>query len=170
MLETNTLTTLYINYTSIHFFKLKFQKNENTPMLWGKNCHFYNTLIFSVLSPRNIFSLSLCRYWDRIYSPCIFNKIFSKLFLFIYFFGITDTVAGKAELCNWALSMIFFLFRAAPIAYGSSQAKGSNWNLYNSHSNAGSEPHLWPTPQLTAMPDLWPTERGQGSNPQPQGY
>ena len=33
------------------------------------------------------------------------------------------------------------------------------------HGNAGSEPCLWPTPQLTATPGPWPTERGQGSNP-----
>ena len=29
---------------------------------------------------------------------------------------------------------------------------------------------LWPTPQLTAMPDPWPAEQGQGSNPHPHGY
>ena len=47
----------------------------------------------------------------------------------------------------------FFLFRA----YGGSQARG--WiravvaRLCHSHSNLGSEPPLWPTPQLTATPD-----------------
>ena len=39
--------------------------------------------------------------------------------------------------------------------------------LRQSHSNAGSEPSLPPTPELTAMPDPQLTERGQGSNPQP---
>ena len=40
----------------------------------------------------------------------------------------------------------FFLFRAAPVAYGSFQARG--WmeaaaaRLHHSHSNAGSEPNL----------------------------
>ena len=33
----------------------------------------------------------------------------------------------------------------------------------DSHSNAGSEPRLQPTLQLTAMPDPYPTERGQSS-------
>ena len=33
-----------------------------------------------------------------------------------------------------------------------------------------SVPPLQPTPQLTATPDPQPTERGQGSNPQPHGY
>ena len=37
--------------------------------------------------------------------------------------------------------------------------------LYQSHTNAGSEPHLQPTPQLTAMLDPYPTERGQRLNP-----
>ena len=41
--------------------------------------------------------------------------------------------------------------------------------LRQRHSNAGSEPHLQPTPQLMAMPDPQPTERSQGSNQQPHG-
>ena len=53
---------------------------------------------------------------------------------------------------------IFCLFlRAAPTAYGGSQARGGMRAvaavLHHSHSNAGSEPPLQPTPQLTAMPD-----------------
>ena len=31
------------------------------------------------------------------------------------------------------------------------------------------EPQQWPTPQLMATLDPWPTEQGQGSNPQPHG-
>ena len=44
----------------------------------------------------------------------------------------------------------FFFFRATPLAYGGSQSRG--WigataaSLQHSHSNSGSEPHLWPTP------------------------
>ena len=49
----------------------------------------------------------------------------------------------------------FFLFMAAPVAYGSSQ--GLNWScscsLRHSHSNARSELHLQPMLQLVAMPD-----------------
>ena len=41
--------------------------------------------------------------------------------------------------------------------------------LRQSHSNAGSDPRLRPTPQLMATPDSQPTEQGQGSNPQPHG-
>ena len=46
---------------------------------------------------------------------------------------------------------------AAPAAYGGSQARGRigavATGLRQSHSNAGSEPRLQPTPQLTATPD-----------------
>ena len=56
---------------------------------------------------------------------------------------------------------IFFFFglfvfsRAPPTAYGGSQAWGPIGSVATSlcHSNLGSKPRLWPTPQLTAMPD-----------------
>ena len=41
--------------------------------------------------------------------------------------------------------------------------------LCQSHSNARSEPHLRPIPQLTAIPDPSPTEQSQESNLQPHG-
>ena len=51
----------------------------------------------------------------------------------------------------------FLLFRATPAAYGSSQARGRIGaiaaGLCHNHGNTGSEPHLWPTPQLTAILD-----------------
>ena len=47
---------------------------------------------------------------------------------------------------------------AAPEAHGGSQARGLIGviaaGLRQSHSNAKSKPHLRPTPQLTAAPDL----------------
>ena len=53
--------------------------------------------------------------------------------------------------------IIFAFLRAAPTVYGSSQARGqigaTATRLEHSHSNAGSEPCLWPTPQLMVMPD-----------------
>ena len=55
----------------------------------------------------------------------------------------------KKHLPDIAASIFFFsLFRAAPMAHGGSQV-----GLCHSHSNVGSELHLWPTLQLTAMPD-----------------
>ena len=72
----------------------------------------------------------------------------------------------------WALPQVYFYFyfilfnlffwlfafsRAAPAAHGGSQARGLIGavaaGLRQSHSNAGSEPRLQPTPQPTAMPD-----------------
>ena len=52
----------------------------------------------------------------------------------------------------------FFVFsRAAPEAYGGSQARGLIGaiavGLHQSHSNSGSEPSLRPTPQLMEMLD-----------------
>ena len=51
----------------------------------------------------------------------------------------------------------FCLLGATPMAHGGSQAK--DWigavaaSLCHSHSNSGSEPRLWPTPQLMATLD-----------------
>ena len=50
------------------------------------------------------------------------------------------------------------------MVYGGYQARGqiqtTAASLHHSHSNARSEPCLWPTSQLTAMPDPYPTEQG----------
>ena len=63
----------------------------------------------------------------------------------------------------WVHFMVFCLFClfavswAAPVAYGGNQARGLIGavaaGLCQSHSNAGSEPRLQPTPQFTATPD-----------------
>ena len=53
--------------------------------------------------------------------------------------------------------LFWFFFRATPVAYGSSQARGgigaAAAGLHHSHSNVGSEPHLQPMLQLVAMLD-----------------
>ena len=55
------------------------------------------------------------------------------------------------------LFCLFAFSRAASMAYGESQARGLSGavaaGLHQSHSNMGSELHLRPMPQLTAMPD-----------------
>lgn len=67
-----------------------------------------------------------------------------------------------------------WLFRAARVASGSSQAR--SWigatavGLRHSHGNSGSVGHLRPTSQLVAMLDPWRTEPGQGWNPHSHGY
>ena len=74
---------------------------------------------------------------------------------------------------SWAFLFCFFN-RAPPMAYRSSQVKGQiravATGLYHSHSNAGSKLYLRPIPQLMAIPDPLPNEKGQGLNPHPHGY
>ena len=64
------------------------------------------------------------------------------------------------------LSSSFFLpFRAEPTTYRSSQARGwigtTDARLCHNLSNAGSAPHLWPTPQLKTTSDLYPQSRAR---------
>ena len=67
-----------------------------------------------------------------------------------------------------------FLFRAAPMAYGSSQARGgiraTTANLRHSHSSVRYKLRLQPTLQFTAMWDPQPTEQGQASSLYPHRY
>ena len=75
-------------------------------------------------------------------------------------------------LCFFLFS--FFLFGVVPAAYESSWSRGqiraAAASLYHSHSNPGSELHLCPPQQLTARPDLSPTDQGQGLNPRPHRH
>ena len=60
---------------------------------------------------------------------------------------------------------VFCLFRAAPMAYGGSQASGPIGtvaaDLHHSYISVGSEPRLWPTPQLMAIRILNPLSRAR---------
>ena len=68
------------------------------------------------------------------------------------------TLLSDLEFLLCVCVCLFAISRAAPSACVSSQARGrigaTAAGLHHSHSNAGSEPRLQPTPQLTAMPDL----------------
>ena len=58
------------------------------------------------------------------------------------------------DLTRNIVGFLFLLFRAAPATYGDSQDRGIRVVAAGlCHSNAGSEMHLKPTPQLMAMPD-----------------
>ena len=63
-------------------------------------------------------------------------------------------ILTQAFLFFFILLLLFF-FRATPVAYRSSQARGQIGPVAAGlcHSNAGSKPCLWPTPQLTKIPD-----------------
>ena len=71
--------------------------------------------------------------------------------------GLNPPLHSDPNHGGWFLFFVFwflfFLFRAAPTAYGSSQARGqiraTAAGLHHSHSNVRSKPHLWPAPQPT---------------------
>ena len=71
--------------------------------------------------------------------------------------------------CSFLLPLFlsFLLFRATPMAYESSQARGQ---IRAMAATATQDLHLRPTLQLRAMPDPLHTEWGQGLNPCPHGY
>ena len=127
-------------------------------------------LLFNVLSKstsgRICYMILPSQAWPHSRYSVSFH--FSDSFCWSFTFGTCKL------LFSFEMSF-FFLFafpRATPMAHGGSQARGLirgvAAGLHHSHSNAGSaEPHLCPTPQLTATPD--PTEWGQGLNPQPHG-
>ena len=67
-------------------------------------------------------------------------------------------------------------FRAALAAYVSSWARGQIGAAAVAYATATAKPDLshicdvHTAPQLPAMPDLQPTEQGQGLNPHPHEY
>ena len=79
---------------------------------------------------------------------------------------------GQVHL-NFFFFCLFVFSRAAPTAYGGSQASGRIGpvaaGLRHSHSTTGSGLRLRPIPQLKAVLDPYPTEEGQGWNLQPHG-
>ena len=82
--------------------------------------------------------------------------VFFSLFFFLSFFF-------------FLFFFFFLLFRAIPVAYGSSQAGGLIRaivaGLHHSHSNVGSKPCLWPSPQSMATPDPWATDEARDPTP-----
>ena len=71
--------------------------------------------------------------------------------------GKWDILRETKEKSFFFFFCLFAISWAIPAAYGGSQARGRIGavaaSLRRSHSNAGSEPRLRPTPQLMAMPD-----------------
>ena len=71
-------------------------------------------------------------------------------------FQLLYEVAKSSHMSN-SLYLLICLPRAAPMAYGGSQAPGriraEAANLHHSHSNTACEPHLQTTPLLPATLD-----------------
>ena len=103
--------------------------------------HPHNGMLFSVKKERNS---DICYNRDMMLRH---KKTNADLYLY--------EVLRAVKIIK-TIFFFFGLFRAAPAAYGGYQARG--WirttaaNLLHSHSNARSEPCLWPTPQLSATP------------------
>ena len=77
------------------------------------------------------------------------------------------------EVPHTSYDFFFLVFLPFLGPLPSLEARGRNGavatSLRQSHSNSASKPRLQPTPQLMAMLDPQPTERGQGLNSQPHG-
>ena len=126
------------------------------------------------------FLLKKCFVWSLLHEnfqlsnlgkKCVFismivlRRINSYFYFFFYFFFNQRRNFRKKYYGSFLCSQLFMhtcmhacmYSRAVPAAYGGSQARGrigaTAASLHHSHGNAGSELHLRPTPQLTAMPD-----------------
>ena len=88
------------------------------------------------------------------------NGFFLFCFLILHLTQNFMFLEGLSPMSFWFFPLslsFFFLFRAAPTTYGSSQPRGRTGataaSLWHSHGNTGSELHLQPISQLMAMPD-----------------
>ena len=122
---------------------------------------------FRIFSPQRL--LHGIEYWTTAHvnkdcQPASCSSVRKSYLEFYFYFSKLDTdsivrPSQKQLFHNWLKYFFSFfflnLFRAAPVAYGSSQARGpiraAVASLHHSHSNARSKPHLWPTLQLMAM-------------------
>ena len=70
---------------------------------------------------------------------------------------MTELMLHLKVTSSFIIIIIILLFSAAPVAYGSFQARGrigaAAAGLRHIHSSARSEPHLQTIPQFMAMPD-----------------
>ena len=112
-------------------------------------------LFFCVCAPLPIPELSSALASRMSLLPVLFCSLFGRF--------LVSRLLSLLPLCRHLLDSFFFSFfvflpfsQATPTAYGGSQAGGRIGAiaavLHQGHSNAGSEPRLRPTLQLTAMP------------------
>ena len=109
---------------------------------------------FKVMPPAN----GGGRIWTQMSWAQILYSDISVLCSFSRDLNISPAVLTATLQCRPYYSFFSFgLFGAILAAYGSSQARGriraATASIHHRHSSTGSKPHLWPTPQLMAMPD-----------------
>ena len=138
------------------------------------SCHSDNSGSLTCCTTREhqIFRALHFLLWIWIAIWCLFPSTWRTPFALSCRAGLLTTNSNLFiwECFNFSSFSFLFLFRAIPMVCGSSWDRGWIRAMAVSHSNGRSELHLRTTPQLTAMPDPWPTKQGQGSNPHPQGY
>ena len=125
-----------------------------------------------------VFFFSLCwEILDFLKIKINFEVIFIfllQLMLFLSFLRIFCLLQDHEDILLCLFPNLFFLFRATPVAHGSSQARGQNGavavGLHHSHHNTRSKPHLWPKLQLRLWQWQILTEWGQGLNLHPHGH
>ena len=113
---------------------------------------------------------------------CPHFSLFWAEFLSLWEGACHSSLGGRAvtlgglfllKTCVCVCVCMCLLCRATPMAFGNAKAKGqiraSAAHPHHSYRNLGSEPLLWPTPQLMATLDPRPTGQGQGWNLQPHG-
>ena len=109
----------------------------------GPTCHVTHKIEGIVKQKQNLKYSEYCHQFNCLY---LFSMFFHKRLI---------PAPSLIPLRDFTLFFFFWLFRAAPVAYGGFQARG-HLELHSAslhHSNVSSEPSLQPTPQLTAMPD-----------------
>ena len=141
--------------------------------IWVSNSHVREGFSYYLTYFLWLF-LSILSFW-HLYNENVVHlklsqgsyKLFSFIFILFSLFCSPSVISTSLSF-TWLIPSPFYIlllvpsnefffflvfcpFRATPEAYGGSQANAAS--LYQSHSNAGSDPHLWPTPQLTAMLD-----------------
>ena len=153
-------------------------------LLLSFRCSPYSLTINPYIWFVNIFSHSLgCLFTLLVVSfdeqKCFnYHEVqFVFSFLTCVFGIISKKIIAKSNVVKLLLTVFFFFFFfffffclfaiswATPTAYGGSQARGRigaiATGLRQNHSNAGSEPHLQPTPQLMATRILNPLSKGR---------
>ena len=125
-------------------------------ILLGSMLIFFNPIFINQLhfpSSYSVSSLDLDALSDTMLGIGIicFTVIFTYISLILWLIVLFKTYFYFLNF------LVFLSLRAAPAAYGGSQARGLigavATSLHHSHSNSGTEPYLRLTPQLTASPD-----------------
>lgn len=131
---------------------------------------------FNHESREEMFMIQLSHYINNQYELNVFFFLRLRVHNFIILEPLSLNLLFHLLLQTWGSCMkllsqpkaypqfflFFFFFMDEPLAYRNSWASKSNWShshgLCHSHSNAVSELHLRPRPQIAAIPDPQATQ------------